>query len=431
MAAGTGSARGGRPIGRRAFARLAALACGGAACGLAGCAAVPGAGAGPDAGPAGEGADGSGEAAPQGAAQATVSEASPAADPLDARVEDLLATLTVEQKVCQLFCVRPEAITGVGQAVQAGEATRDALARRPVGGIVYFGQNILDADQFRGLVRGTAAMEVPVPLFLAVDEEGGPLVARVANSGAFDVPSYPDMAEIGAAGDPAAAFAVGDGIGGYLAEIGLNLDFAPVADVLTNPDSAIGPRAFSGDPQVVAAMVEQVVAGLQGRGVSAAAKHFPGHGDAGADSHTGAAVSERTLDELRACEFVPFKAAIDAGVDLVMVGHITTPNAAGDGLPASLSPTAIDGWLRGELGFGGVVVSDAMNMGAVTQLFTAGEAAVRFVAAGGDLVLDPDDFEEAYQGLLAAVQAGEVSAERLDRSVRRILRAKLGRAQSA
>ncbi len=376
---------------------------------------------------AASGGDGQGdeEGAADEASQEEAADAS--ADDLEGRVEELLAELTVEQKVCQLFCVRPEALTGVGQAVQAGDATREALASRPVGGIVYFGQNILDADQFCTMLADTAAMEVPVPLFFAVDEEGGPLVARIANSGAFDVPSFPAMAEIGASGDVTAAFEVGDTIGGYLAEIGLNLNFAPVADVLTNPDSVIGTRSFSSDPEVVAAMVEQVVVGLQGRGVSAAAKHFPGHGDAGADSHTGAAVSERTLDELRTCEFVPFAVAIEAGVDFVMVGHITTPNAAADDLPASLSPTAINGWLRDELGFDGVVVSDAMNMGAVTQLYDSGEAAVRFVQAGGDLVLDPDNFEDAYQGLLSAVEAGDVPVSRIEESVRRILRVKLGK----
>lgn len=401
--------------GRRAFARLAVAACGGAACLFAGCAS------------AASGGDGQGdeEGAADEASQEEAADAS--ADDLEGRVEELLAELTVEQKVCQLFCVRPEALTGVGQAVQAGDATREALASRPVGGIVYFGQNILDADQFCTMLADTAAMEVPVPLFFAVDEEGGPLVARIANSGAFDVPSFPAMAEIGASGDVTAAFEVGDTIGGYLAEIGLNLNFAPVADVLTNPDSVIGTRSFSSDPEVVAAMVEQVVVGLQGRGVSAAAKHFPGHGDAGADSHTGAAVSERTLDELRTCEFVPFAVAIEAGVDFVMVGHITTPNAAADDLPASLSPTAINGWLRDELGFDGVVVSDAMNMGAVTQLYDSGEAAVRFVQAGGDLVLDPDNFEDAYQGLLSAIEAGDVPVSRIEESVRRILRVKLGK----
>lgn len=410
----------GSRLGRRSFVRLGTLLCGAPLLGaLGGCAPSGKAPSGDPSAPDGPDPAAEGELDP---------EPAPVPDPaagLESRVEDALGAMTLEQKVCQLFCVRPEALTGAEQVTVADDAMRAALEARPVGGIAYFGQNIVDADQLRSLMAGTAAMPVPVPPFLAVDEEGGPLVARVANSGAFDVATFPDMAQIGASGDPAAAREVGSAIGAYLADLGFNLDFAPVADVLTNPDSVIGARAFSSDPQVVAEMVGQVVAGLQEQGVSATAKHFPGHGDAGADSHTGAAVSERTLDELRACEFVPFKAAIDAGVHLVMVGHVSTPNASGNDLPASLSPAAIDGWLRGELGFAGIVVSDAMNMGAVTRLCTPGEAAVSFVRAGGDLVLDPERFEDAYQGLLDAVRSGELTAGRIDASVRRILRVKL------
>ena len=315
----------------------------------------------------------------------------------------------------------------MGQVTVAGDATRAVLEATPVGGLIYFGHNIVDEQQFRDLVSGTAAMPVPVPLFLGIDEEGGPLVARVANSGCFAVEAFPNMAEIGATGDDQNAFHVGETIGAYLAELGLNVDFAPVADVLTNPASSIGPRAFSSDPAVVAGMVTACVAGLQQRGVSATVKHFPGHGDVAADSHTGAAVSARTLDELRSCEFVPFKAAVEGGVDFVMVGHISTPNAAADGVPATLSRTVITDWLRGELGFEGVVVSDAMNMGAITQYYGSADAAIAFILAGGDVVLHPDDFTAAYQGVLAAVNEGIVAREVLDAAVRRILRVKLSR----
>ena len=254
------------------------------------------------------------------------------------------------------------------------------------------------------------------------------MVARSANSGVIDVPTLTDMAQNGACGDASQAFAVGDSIGAYLADIGFNIDFAPDADVLTNPENtSIGPRAFSSDPSVVAAMATEVAKGLQGRGVSAVSKHCPGHGDTAADSHSGEAVSNRTLEDLRACEFVPFKATIEAGVDGVMVGHISTPNAAGDGLPASLSPVAIGQWLRGELAYDGVVFSDAMNMGAVTERFSPGDAAVAFLNAGGDVVLMPADFGAALQGVLDAVESGSLSQERVDESVRRILTAKLRR----
>lgn len=419
---------------RRGFVGFAAGLVGCAAAALAGCA--PEGRGGSDEG-AGEGIatensdDGAASEEVEGVQQgegAQVPAVSEATEGPEARIEEVLASLSPYERVCQLFFVTPEALTGVGQAVQAGEATQQALRERPVGGLVYFSSNILDEAQFRSLIADTAAMEVPVPLWLGVDEEGGTLVARIANSGVFDVPSFPDMAQIGAGGDASQAFTVGDSIGAYLADIGFNIDFAPDADVLTNPENtSIGPRAFSSDPSVVAAMATEVAKGLQGRGVSAVSKHFPGHGDTAADSHSGEAVSNRTLEDLRACEFVPFKATIEAGVDGVMAGHISTPNAAGDGLPASLSPVAIGQWLRGELAYDGVVFSDAMNMGAVTERFSPGDAAVAFLNAGGDVVLMPADFGAALQGVLDAVESGSLSQERVDESVRRILAAKLRR----
>lgn len=419
---GKGTVRGGS-VGRRAFVALSAGAGVFALCTALGCAGVGGTdgGAEPDGGAKPDPADSGdlpGRAAPGHGGEASAPDPATSSD---ARIDALLADMPIEHKVAQLFMVRPEALTGVGQVIQAGEATRAALARRPVGGLIYFSHNIVEAQQFRDLLADTAAIDVSVPPFLGVDEEGGPLVARVANSGLFDVAAFPNMAEIGAAGDADVALEVGSTIGCYLADLGITVDFAPVADVLTNAQSSIGARAFSDDPALVAAMVAREVEGLQGAGVLAVPKHFPGHGDAAADSHTGAAVSERSLDELRACEFAPFRAAIDAGARMVMVGHISTPRASGDDLPATLSPTAIEGWLRGELGFDGVVVSDAMNMGAVTQRASADRAAVEFIAAGGDLVLDPEDFELAFQGVLAAVREGELSEERIDASLRRIL----------
>lgn len=153
-------------------------------------------------------------------------------------------------------------------------------------------------------------------------------------------------------------------------------------------------------------------------------KHFPGHGDTAADSHTGEAVSTRTADDLEACEYEPFRAAIAAGVPLVMVGHIKTPNVAADDLPASLSPYMIGDVLRGELGFGGVIISDSFSMGAVTQYFGPADAAVRFLSAGGDVVLMPESLADAYQGVLYAVSSGSLDADRIDQSVRRVLSAK-------
>lgn len=343
-------------------------------------------------------------------------------------VQQKLESMTLEQKVAQLFIVTSEQLTGVSQAVAAGSATRRALEDMPVGGLCYFAQNITGSQQLRDLLAGTCDIAsqsgAGIAPFLTVDEEGG-LVARVANSGYFDVKSFSNMAEIGTAGDETKAAYVGTTIGTYLHEIGFNVDFAPVADVLTNSSNeVIGPRAFSFDPDVVAQMVSAEVAAMLETGTMPCIKHFPGHGDTAGDSHTGAVVSKRTADEIRACEYKPFQAGIEAGCPFVMVGHIETPGLAADGLPASLSKTMITDELRGRLGFEGVVISDSFVMGAITQRYVPSDVAVRFIQAGGDMILMPENLQEAYRGVLAAVDGGAIEESRIDESVERILEVK-------
>ena len=343
-------------------------------------------------------------------------------------LSEVLSEMTLEQRVGQLFMVRPEQLAGEASRLEASAQLVDALEEVPVGGVCLFSQNMETAQQVKDfLTRAPSCWSdagIPSP-FLAVDEEGGGLVARVANSGLFDVERVPDMHEVGSSGDAARAASVGSTIAGYLSDIGFNVDFAPVADVLTNPDNpVIGPRSFGSDPNMVGSMVAAQVEAMLGEGVLPCAKHFPGHGDTSEDSHTGAAVTRRSAGELAACEYVPFKMAIDAGCPMVMAGHIQAPLVSGDDLPASLSPKMIDGALRGDLGFEGVVVADSFEMGAITQVFDADEAAVRFIEAGGDLILLPADLRKAHQGVLDAVLKGRVSRERIDQSCMRILRAK-------
>lgn len=343
--------------------------------------------------------------------------------------ERLLSSMTLEQKVAQMLFVTPEQLTGVDCATEAGPLTKEALAKLPVGGVVYFGGNIAGDRQLRDLLSGTVELSrgagAGIPVFTGVDEEGGPLVARVANSGHFDVERFPNMWWIGESGDADRAAYVGGVIGSYLRDIGFSVDFAPVADVLTNPDNpVIGHRSFSGDPDVCAQMVSSEVEAMLQAGTLPCAKHFPGHGDTQGDSHTGAVTSWRSVDELCACEYVPFKAAIDAGCPFVMVGHIQTPNAAGDGLPASLSRVMITEELRGRLGFAGVVISDSLCMGAISRNFEPEDAGVRFVAAGGDVLLMPSDPWAAHQGIIDAVYSGSLTEERIDESVLRIIAAK-------
>lgn len=344
-------------------------------------------------------------------------------DALNEMVEDAVAAMTLEQKVAGLFFIEPEQLTGVSQVVQAGDSTKEALGKYPVGGLIYFKQNIQSEEQLTKMLSNTVSYSA-FPLFLGVDEEGGK-VARVAD--ALQLENVGPMADIGETQDAQAAFTANQKIGSYLASYGFNVDFAPVADVLTNADnSVIGDRAFSGDPNIAAQMVSGAVEGLQSSGVSACIKHFPGHGDTAADSHTGAAETTRNKEEMEATEFLPFKAGIEAGVDMVMVGHISAPELnGGDKIPASISEDVITQILRNELGFDGIVITDAMNMGAITEYYESDVAAIMALKAGADMVMMPENFVMAYEGVLKAVQDGTISEERVNDSLKRIYRVKL------
>lgn len=215
---------------------------------------------------------------------------------------------------------------------------------------------------------------------------------------------------------------MGRTIGGYLRPYGFNLDFAPVADVNSNPQNpVIGKRAFSSDPKVAAAMVSAAVEGFHEAGMLCTLKHFPGHGDTGEDSHYGTATTNQTWEEMQAAALLPFEAGIAAGADVVMAAHITTPNATQDGLPASLSYTMLTERLRGELGFTGVICTDALEMKAISSHYAPADAAVAALNAGADILLMPADLCAAFEGVVQAVETGAVAEERLNESVRRIL----------
>ena len=207
---------------------------------------------------------------------------------------------------------------------------------------------------------------------------------------------------------------------------GFNLDFAPVADVWSNPENTVVKRrSFGSDAAIVSNLALALSDGLTSQGVCSTFKHFPGHGATAGDTHEGYAYTSKTLEELRACELVPFQAAVDAGADFIMAGHISLPEILGDSTPASLSSEMLTGVLREEMGYDGIIVTDALNMGAVVQHYTSAEAAVKALQAGADLLLMPENFEEAYQGVLAAAEEGRISQERIDASVRKILEVKL------
>ncbi len=337
------------------------------------------------------------------------------------RAQAMLRTMELEEKVYQLFIVTPEALTGVDAATIAGEATQEALEEKPVGGLVYFARNLLNRDQAQAMLETTQSYSKK-PLLLAVDEEGG-VVSRVGSNPDMGATSFSNMADYGDRGDTQAVREMGETIGQELLELGFNMDFAPVADVLTNSDNtAIGRRAFSSDPKVAADMVRAMVEGMEAAGCPSTLKHFPGHGGTDGDTHDGPAATSRSLDDMRACEFLPFQAGIAAGAPLVMVGNFSAPLLTGNDEPVCFSRVVTTDLLRGELGFQGVIVTDALEMRSVSgSNYDSAEAAVKALEAGVDLLLMPEDLDQAVSGVLAAIEDGTLSEARIDESVGRVL----------
>lgn len=347
---------------------------------------------------------------------------------LNAKIEEKIAQMTLEEKVAQLFIITPDALTGVDGVTAAGDTTKQALQQYPVGGLIYFEQNLDRTEQVKTMLENVQTYSVErigLPAILVVDEEGG-TVRRISGKGEFGIEAVPDMADIGASGDTDQAYETGKTIGTYLGELGFNLDFAPVADVLDAPDNAIwARRSFGMDSALDGQMVAAQVRGMQDAGVLATLKHFPGHGSARTDSHDGMAVVDKSKEELASSDWIPFQSGIEAGAGVVMVGHISVPAVIGDDTPSSLSYRMVTEILRNELGYTGVVVTDALNMGAVTQRYTSEAAAVKAVMAGVDMILMPADFSKAYYGILDAVNRESISEERINESLRRILRVKM------
>lgn len=345
----------------------------------------------------------------------------------------LVAHLTREQRVAQLFFVTPENLLA-GRTnhtvTAAGDLTRDALLERPVGGIIYFQKNLLDARQTTEMlanVRGYAIEACGIPILLDVDEEGG-TVSRVGGNPGFDIANVGNMSAVGATGNVDYAQDVAITIGSYLRELGFTADFAPVADIANNPYSdTMALRSFGSYAPLVADMVAAQVRGFRSQQILCCVKHFPGIGGAMGDSHNAAIYSDKTADQMAEEELLPFAAAIDAGVPMVMVGHLSCPQLTGNDLPASLSPAVMRDLLRDRLGFTGVIVTDSLGMGAVVDRYGYDRVGVEALLAGTDALLMPADFEAAYQGVLAALETGELTDERITESAFRIVCMKLRR----
>ncbi|MCR4833555.1 MAG: glycoside hydrolase family 3 protein [Butyrivibrio sp.] len=339
--------------------------------------------------------------------------------------DKILSQMTLEEKIYQMFIVTPEQLTGVAQVTAAGETTRKALEEHPVGGIIYFAQNLKSEEQATKMIENIQQYSMDIQgmkLFTAIDEEGG-TVTRIGGKSGFDAPNVGDMANISS---PDEAYNAGNTIGGYLSEIGINLDFAPDVDVLTNSNNTVVKRrSFGSDPAEVSAYGQKVSDGLHANGVLSTYKHFPGHGATTEDTHKGFAVTTKTYEELLKSELIPFSKAQADGADFVMVAHISLPNIVGDNTPASLSKVMITDILKGDLGYQGIVITDAMGMGAIVNEYDKDESVVMAIEAGADMILMPENLESACSAIKNAVQKGEIAEERIDESVRKIIEKKM------
>ena len=351
----------------------------------------------------------------------------------DDEIEAQLKNMTLKEKIGQMFYVRLESLdTTIHWKTYAdlqenpmhdlNKTIRDVNAKYPIGGLILYAWNIKDKPQLAKLISDIRALNGK-PL-LCIDEEGG-RIARIAKNENFDVEVIGPMADIGKTGDPKNAYHAGNVIGTYLTKYGFDIDFAPVADVNTNPDNIIiGDRAFSDKPEVAAPMVVSYLQGLKDAGVTGCVKHFPGHGDTKTDTHFGYASTQKTWAEMLQCEMVTFKAGIDWGCQLIMTAHIGTPNVTGSDVPATMSSVILQDKLRGELGYQNIIITDGMEMGAITTQYSSEEAAVNSIKAGVDIVLGPKNFVPAFEAVLKAVEKGTITEERINQSVRRILKMK-------
>lgn len=336
-------------------------------------------------------------------------------------VDETLAGMTLHEKVCQMMFVTPEELTGEDGVTVAGDATRQALENYPVGGIVYFAKNLESQDQVKEMIDNSQKYS-SIGLFVATDEEGGVVNRLMDTVGTTYIGSmyyYKDD------GDET-AYENAYTIANDMSALGFNLDFAPVADVWSNPDNTvIGERAYSDDYAQAAELVGNAVKGFNDGGVMCTLKHFPGHGDTAEDSHYSSAYVHRTKEEIMADEMQPFRSGIEAGAEFVMVGHLIVPDI--DEVPATLSYKIATGILRDELKFEGVAITDSFEMESIADNYSVDDAVVMSVKAGMDMILQPKDMASAVNSIEQAVADGELSEDRIDEIVRRILTLKESR----
>ncbi|QQK78929.1 glycoside hydrolase family 3 C-terminal domain-containing protein [Salicibibacter cibi] len=352
-------------------------------------------------------------------------------------IESIMDDMTLEEKVGQLFIVHVYGETPTDPNYEeenlendrGGENFKEVIENYHPGGVIYFNwaDNIgmpVDTSQVNALSNGIQDIAMDegssIPMFVSTDQEGG-IVARVTEPAT----TFPGNMAIGATGSSAYAEQSAEILGEEMKKLGINMNFAPTLDVNVNPDNpVIGVRSYSEDPDLVSDLGISQIQGFQSEDVISTAKHFPGHGDTDVDSHYGLPIIEKDMDTLLAEDLPPFKDAIEHGVDAIMPAHIVVPALDDSELPATFSEPILTDYLRGELGYDGLIVTDGLDMDGV-DVIPEEEVPVEAFKAGVDMLLDPPDIDLAYNAMLDAVEDGEISEDRLDASVYRILDKKM------
>lgn len=338
--------------------------------------------------------------------------------------------MTLYEKALQMHIVTLTELTGRYRVTKYTRRVEDSLRQFPVGGVILYDRSLKTAPQVLTLTSGMKRFyreQIGIELFVCVDEEGG-VATRVGRHGFPEAPHPPGMGELAARPDAEAQIRrYGDIIGNYLHKYGFNVDFAPVADVMTNGNNTfLKKRAFGTDPNRVKKLAYLFSRQLLAHGVLPCYKHFPGIGGTNENSHFGYATVHRTMEQFEAAEWVPFRDAAERGIPFIMAGHVLVPAISGDKRPASLSKIMLTDILRGHLGFKGLIICDALVMDAVRNDFSSCRAGVEAIKAGCDMIMKPGNFRGSVNSVIEAVEKGEISEARVDESVNRILRIKRG-----
>ncbi len=337
-------------------------------------------------------------------------------DPLEEKIQNTLKSMTLEEKIGQMLMISNRTPTYTDEL-------NDQLKKIQPGGFILFSENFTNYEQTTQLIDKIRSTE-KIPMFISVDQEGGK-VQRLKNMPDIEITTIPDMQSLGQTKNPQLAYLLGKIMGLELNVFGINMDFAPVLDVRTNEqDTVIATRSFGSDAKLVSEMALSLADGLKENDIIPVVKHFPGHGSTQTDSHIDLPVIWKSKKQLEECDIIPFQKAIEKGIDTIMVGHIAVPNITGDDTPASLSSKLVTDYLKTELHFQGVVVSDALNMQALTKYYKEEDIYTMAVNAGIDILLMPENPTLAIETIKQGIENGNISQDRINDAVYKILKLK-------